>query len=53
MKNTPPYSTEDALIKIKVLADAASLLTGSDEERSIAHELLDIISNMAELGQKL
>ncbi|MES4613036.1 hypothetical protein V2154_10670 [Ewingella sp. CoE-038-23] len=53
MKNTPPYSAEDALIKIKALADAASFLTGSDQERSIALDLLEIITNMAELGQKL
>lgn len=43
-------SSEDVLIKIHALAQAAALLDGNDDEKLIMIELLDVIVETASLG---
>lgn len=52
MINSTPIDIEFALRKIKALADAAQFLNGSDEEKSLSLEIMDIISLTAEAATK-
>lgn len=52
MNNINAFNAEDALIKIKALADAAAFLAGNDKHLQALMELLDIISETADLGLK-
>ncbi|MFS7251279.1 hypothetical protein AB6869_09810 [Rahnella rivi] len=52
MNNSTSVDVEDALRKIKALADAAQYLTCSDEEKSLSLEIMNIISITAEAATK-
>ncbi|MFS7307394.1 hypothetical protein [Rahnella inusitata] len=52
MINSTSIDIEFALRKIKALADAAQFLNGSDEEKSLSLEIMDIISLTAEAATK-
>lgn len=52
MINSTSIDIEYALRKIKALADAAQFLTGSEEEKSLSLEIIDIISITAESATK-